>query len=182
MHACRHTCIHTYTHTFLESIFIDQATLNGKRPNSPSGVKPAHTHTHRPACTHAWSRTREEDEEEDEDGEVVLPSAHRLMLDWPAQPIAPRSRRFHTALLRAVRVRLHIARAHTYSHAHNCTQLNVCVCVRACVCVCARARVCVCLRLCISAGTGLSGDPVAPSGWRPRRGDGRTRGRRRSSP
>ncbi len=26
---------------FLESIFIDQATLNGTRPNSPSGVKPA---------------------------------------------------------------------------------------------------------------------------------------------
>ncbi len=25
----------------LESIFIDQATLNGTRPNSPSGVKPA---------------------------------------------------------------------------------------------------------------------------------------------
>jgi hypothetical protein len=26
---------------FLESIFIDQATLNGTRPNSPSGAKPA---------------------------------------------------------------------------------------------------------------------------------------------
>jgi hypothetical protein len=26
---------------FLESIFIDQAALNGTRPNSPSGVKPA---------------------------------------------------------------------------------------------------------------------------------------------
>ena len=26
---------------FLESIFIDQATLNGTRPNSPAGVKPA---------------------------------------------------------------------------------------------------------------------------------------------
>jgi hypothetical protein len=26
---------------FLENIFIDQATLNGTRPNSPSGVKPA---------------------------------------------------------------------------------------------------------------------------------------------
>ncbi len=26
----------------MESIFIDQATLNGTRPNSPSGVKPAH--------------------------------------------------------------------------------------------------------------------------------------------
>ena len=31
-----------FTHTFfLESIFIDQATLNGTRPDSPSGVKPA---------------------------------------------------------------------------------------------------------------------------------------------
>jgi hypothetical protein len=26
---------------FLQSIFIDQAALNGTRPNSPSGVKPA---------------------------------------------------------------------------------------------------------------------------------------------
>jgi hypothetical protein len=77
---------------------------------------------------------------------VALPSAHRLMLDWPAQPIAPRSRRFHTA----VRVRLHIARAHTYSHAHNCTQLNVCVCVCVRVCAGARARVCVCVCVCVS--------------------------------
>ena len=29
------------TEAFLESIFIDQATLNGTRPDSPSGVKPA---------------------------------------------------------------------------------------------------------------------------------------------
>ncbi len=26
---------------FLESVFFDQATLNGTRPNSPAGVKPA---------------------------------------------------------------------------------------------------------------------------------------------
>ena len=77
---------------------------------------------------------------------MALPSAHRLMLDWPAQPIAPRSRRFHTP----VRVRLHIARAHTYSHAHNCTQLNVCVCVCVRVCAGARARVCVCVCVCVS--------------------------------
>jgi hypothetical protein len=30
-----------YERIFLESIFIDQATLNGTRPNSPAGVKPA---------------------------------------------------------------------------------------------------------------------------------------------
>ena len=58
-----------------------------------------HAHTH--ACINTWSRTRNrtqvgeelEEGEEEDDGEVVLPSAHRLMLDWPAQPIAPRSRR-----------------------------------------------------------------------------------------
>ena len=35
---------------FLESIFIDQATLNGTRPNSPSGVKPARPHRNLELC------------------------------------------------------------------------------------------------------------------------------------
>ncbi len=51
---CR--CIISWTfQIFLESIFIDQATLNGTRPNSPSGVKPARDISDAPD---SWRRRR----------------------------------------------------------------------------------------------------------------------------
>ncbi len=69
---------------FLESIFIDQATLNGTRPNSPSGVKPARRSRSGASCAASSDLAPGP-------GSLPLIPASQSC-EWPASKLYPRVR------------------------------------------------------------------------------------------